>query len=283
MPRNEHLRQKRIQQNWRQQDLADHIGTTVLSIQRWERGTHQPSLYYRTKLCTLFAVSPQDLGLVEGSSSSEEVLPEGEAAPTSLTPPLRLWTIPYTRNPHFTGRADLLTHLSRQFAPYRSEQAAFIRRAALTQSQALHGLGGIGKTQLAIEYVYRSLEVDRYIHTLWISAASEELILTSFAELSTLLPTLQQQGEHDQRKLAKLVIRWLEMCNEAWLMVFDNADDIEMASSYFPTRGNGDLLLTTRASAIGTFDASLEVETMGPPGRGTGLIAPGAPPGSGLQ
>jgi hypothetical protein len=173
--------------------------------------------------------------------------------------------------------------LSRQFAPYRSEQAAFIRRAALTQSQALHGLGGIGKTQLAIEYVYRSLEVDRYIHTLWISAASEELILTSFAELSTLLPTLQQQGEHDQRKLAKLVIRWLEMCNEAWLMVFDNADDIEMASSYFPTRGNGDLLLTTRASAIGTFDASLEVETMGPPGRGTVLIAPGAPPGSGLQ
>jgi transcriptional regulator with XRE-family HTH domain/tetratricopeptide (TPR) repeat protein len=263
MPRNERLRHQRIVHNWRQIDLADQLGVTTMTVQRWERGSQQPGAYYRAKLCDLFGLDPHELGLIEEPSSSEEAQPKGDMAPASLTSPLRLWTMPYARNPHFTGRDDLLTHLTRQFASHEGERTSFIRRAALTQSQAIHGLGGIGKTQLAIEYVYRSLEADRYTHTLWISAASEELILTSFAELSTLLPALRQQGEHDERKLAKLVIRWLEVCDESWLMVFDNADDIEMASPYFPTRGNGDLLLTTRASAVGSFGSSLEVETMG--------------------
>ncbi len=66
MQRNEHLRQKRIGRNWRQQDLADQLGVTVVTIQRWERGSQHPSAYYRVKLCTLFGLNSQELGLVEG-------------------------------------------------------------------------------------------------------------------------------------------------------------------------------------------------------------------------
>ena len=50
------------------------------------------------------------------------------------------------------------------------------RRAALTQPQAIKGLGGIGKTQIAVEYAYRSRDLDRYTHTFWVNAASEEAL-----------------------------------------------------------------------------------------------------------
>jgi transcriptional regulator with XRE-family HTH domain len=62
---NHRLRQERIRRNWRQQDLADQLETTVISIRRWERGSHQPSAYFREKLCTLFGKSAEELGLVE--------------------------------------------------------------------------------------------------------------------------------------------------------------------------------------------------------------------------
>ena len=68
-----------------------------------------------------------------------------------------MWTIPYGRNPFFTGREALLVLLQRRLSAGRT--------AALTQAQALSGLGGIGKTQAAIEYAFRYS--DDYTHVLW--------------------------------------------------------------------------------------------------------------------
>jgi len=84
MQGNEHLRKLRIGRNWRQQDLADQLGVTVVTIQRWERGIQHPSAYYRVKLCTLFGLSSQELGLVEGfppppESTMADAVPTGSA------------------------------------------------------------------------------------------------------------------------------------------------------------------------------------------------------------
>lgn len=76
-PWNNWLRQERIRRNWRQQDLADHLGTTILTVQRWEQGRHYPSAYFRIKLCALFAVSAEELGFVPDqvpSPPTEEIL-----------------------------------------------------------------------------------------------------------------------------------------------------------------------------------------------------------------
>ena len=62
--------------------------------------------------------------------------------PGALPP---IWRVPYNRNPNFTGREKELTLLREQFASGA--------HAALTQ--AISGLGGVGKTQLALEYTYR--------------------------------------------------------------------------------------------------------------------------------
>src|SRR5690349_186105 len=95
MPRNEHLRQHRIRRNWRQQDVADQIQTSLVTVQRWERGTHQPSLYYLAKLCELFGLSAQELGLGEEAPSSPQSEP-ADVAPATSAPDkeVALWNVP---------------------------------------------------------------------------------------------------------------------------------------------------------------------------------------------
>ncbi|HLZ63958.1 MAG TPA: helix-turn-helix transcriptional regulator [Ktedonosporobacter sp.] len=69
---NSRLREERVRRNWRQQDVADQVGTTVVTVKRWERGSQQPSMYFRLKLCTLFGKSAEELGLL-----TEEPMPSG--------------------------------------------------------------------------------------------------------------------------------------------------------------------------------------------------------------
>jgi transcriptional regulator with XRE-family HTH domain len=264
MPRNEQLRQQRIGRNWRQQDLADQLGVTVVTIQRWERGFQQPGAYYRVKLCTLFGLSSQELGLVEGFPPPPESA-TGDAAQVAgaLSEETALWTVPYARNPHFTGRDDLLQQLEQRSAGEQPGQPMSIRQVALTQTQAIKGLGGIGKTQIAVEYAYRARVQGRYRDTIWISAASEETILTSFVELARLPPAIVGQEETNPHNIFAAILRWLELRVPPWLLIFDNADDLTLVQSYLPHRGNGTILLTTRANAVGALASSIEVDTMG--------------------
>ncbi|HJT55944.1 MAG TPA: tetratricopeptide repeat protein [Ktedonobacteraceae bacterium] len=174
-----------------------------------------------------------------------------------------IWNVPYRRNPHFTGRDELLEQLDQQLSPEAQEDQTTTRRTALTQPNAIKGLGGIGKTQIAVEYTYRSRERKRYTHIIWINAASEEALLTSFAELAEQLPGFSAKGETDQRRLVSAIKRWLEQCQERWLLIFDNADDVALVDGYLPLGGRGSILLTTRAYAVGSLATSIEVETMG--------------------
>ncbi|GLV54265.1 tetratricopeptide repeat protein [Dictyobacter sp. S3.2.2.5] len=262
MQRNESLRQQRIARNWRQQDVADQLGTTVTAIGRWERGAQQPSAYFRVKLCTLFGKSAAELGLVETIASpleSAEVTQEGNAPAEEIS----LWTVPYARNPHFTGRDDILQYLGQLLATKQPGEPMNIQQAVLTQTQAISGLGGIGKTQIAIEYAYRARMQGRYQHTMWISAANEETILTSFVELARLfMPTLVKE-ETNQRTIVTVLLRWLEQCTQPWLLIFDNADNLDLLPPYLPHQGNGHILLTTRANAVGVLASSIEVDAMG--------------------
>lgn len=261
---NEKLKQERILRNWRQREVADMLGTTMVTIRRWEQGRQQPGAFFRTKLCNLFGKSAEELGLLEAAgpvtTANRAPLEQPEPGPVAVP---ELWAIPYPRNPHFTGREELLALLDQQLSQKLDGDPRTMRHMTLTQSQAIKGLGGIGKTQIAIEYAYRSRERGDYTYTLWINAASEESIVTSFTGLAEVLPDFSASEEKDQRKLILAVKRWLEACPQSWLLIFDNADDLSLLKEYIPSNRKGSLLFTTRAHAAGAVAPSLDVEKMG--------------------
>jgi tetratricopeptide (TPR) repeat protein/transcriptional regulator with XRE-family HTH domain len=264
---NDRLRQERIGHNWRQQDLADQLGTAALTVRRWERGSQHPSAYFRVKLCALFGKSAEELGLVEETlllptTPEREALGEILMRSSPAEKPA-LWTVPYRRNPYFTGRDDLLRLLDQHLEATSQGEPTTLYRATLTQPHAMKGLGGIGKTQIAVEYAYRAREHRQYTHTLWINAASQEAIMTSFTQLADVLPAFSAKNETNQQKLVAAIKQWMEQCQERWLLIFDNADDLSLVQEYVPSSGNGSILLTTRANAVGSLARSIDVDKMG--------------------
>ncbi len=189
---------------------------------------------------------------------------EDLAYPSKATPsgkPPRIWNVPYARNRFFTGREELLSLLHEKLTTKGNSDTTSASIAALTQPQAIKGLGGIGKTQIAVEYAHRHR--DSYPLTLWINAATEETLISSFISVADLLPSFVAKHGADQEKIVETVKRWLEQSENRWLLIFDNADDIELVRRFLPKGGQGSIVLTTRAHAVGAIASSIEVEKMG--------------------
>src|SRR5271170_2961194 len=81
--------------------------------------------------------------------------------------------VPYERNPHFKGRGELLTKLHKKLCEIVPDQH--------NHRVALYGLGGVGKTQLALEYVYRHWQSKTYDRVYWISAVSQATLFTGLS------------------------------------------------------------------------------------------------------
>src|SRR6266487_3427300 len=168
-------------------------------------------------------------------------------SPAALPP---IWNVPYPHNPLFTGREELLTQL---VTTLHAGQPT-----ALSQPQAISGLGGIGKTQLALEYAYR-YRAD-YQAILWAQAETHENLTSSYLAIATLL-NLPEKSEQENARVITAVKVWLQR-NTKWLLILDNADDLRLARDFLPPSVGGHVLLTTRAQATGRFAHRLEVDIL---------------------
>jgi tetratricopeptide (TPR) repeat protein len=163
-----------------------------------------------------------------------------------------IWHLPYQRNPFFTGREDVLTQLHRAL-----EVGATV---ALSHPQGISGLGGIGKTQTALEYAYRYR--NDYTAVLWLRADSITALTSSMIELAHVLE-LPERHEQDQEIIIEAVLRWLRL-HPGWLLIYDNIDDFFIAEPFLPKAGAGHLLFTTRAYALGGLAQRLDIQKMEP-------------------
>jgi tetratricopeptide (TPR) repeat protein len=156
-----------------------------------------------------------------------------------------VWNIPHSRNLFFTGRSHLLADLRRVLTT--------------TGKVALSGMGGVGKTQTAVEYGYRHR--GEYGAVLWVMADSEDSLKADYAALAHKLD-LPEKEETDREVVVAAVKRWLEV-HAGWLLILDNADDLELVSDLLRHEWDGHILLTTRAHATGGV-SRVEITEMTP-------------------
>ena len=146
-----------------------------------------------------------------------------------VAPPARIWGGVPARNAAFTGREALLSQIH--------DALGSGDRVAV---QALHGMGGVGKTQVAIEYAHR-YSADYQI-VWWLNAENAALLGEQFAALGTALdcapagmplPLMRQAVHNELRQRG------------SWVLVFDNAADPEDVTDWLPG-GTGHVLITSR-------------------------------------
>src|SRR5258708_25994950 len=240
---NVRLRKAREQRNLKQNELAEEIGVTPVTVSRWENGKSIPTPYYRQKLCEFFQMDDDALGFIPTG--------ESEAAFTQNTPPAT-WNVPYHQIPFFTGREDIFARLQKTLMSKR--------KTALIQPLAMSGLGGVGKTQIALEYAYRYRH--EYHTIVWVRADSSEALTSDFAAIATLL-NLPEKDAPEQSRAVEAVQRWLAFTT-GWLLILDNADDLHLASEFIPSPCPGHVLLTTQSHIIGKIAYAIEIDMMTP-------------------
>jgi hypothetical protein len=169
----------------------------------------------------------------------------GPADAWSSEPSTTIWGGVPARNPDFTGRGHLLTAL---------RQVLVSRERTAVVPQVLYGISGVGKTQLAVEYVYRY--AGEYDLIWWIPAERSTQVKASLAGLAAQLglPT-----DLEVAQTASAVLEALRTRQRPWLLVYDNADEPEQLEGLIPAAG-GHVLVTLRNLAWGHPDHAIEVD-----------------------
>jgi hypothetical protein len=160
-----------------------------------------------------------------------------------------VWNVPFHPNPFFTGRDLLLAELqTRLQAP---DLAA--RRVVLS------GLGGVGKTSVAVEHVYRR-QADYDL--VW--CVNGEQPTSLLADLANLAGQLGLATDAPQEAQAAALRGWLEH-HPRWLLVLDNVDDPQALAEWLPRSGTGQVVITSRTGVGWEPLASvLPVEVLAP-------------------
>ncbi|KAH0565003.1 hypothetical protein GP486_001601 [Trichoglossum hirsutum] len=202
------------------------------------------------------------------------------ARPADVSSPDVLFMVPFSRDNFFVGREDIIAKISE-----KRKQAASRNHTRI----ALVGLGGIGKSQIAIEYAYRIQQVEPQTLVVWIHASN----LTRFKQgYRNIVDKIPIPGREDPKAdILQLVCAWLsDRRNGQWLMILDNADDDSIffaadedsigtaqisditshtrpLESFLPQTPNGMILITSRnriaaINLAGACGSIVQVEPM---------------------
>lgn len=163
-------------------------------------------------------------------------------APAAPVPPA------FPRNPNFTGRVELLEQLHKTLRSGRP--------AAVTQ--AISGLGGVGKTQLALEYAYCHQE--EYEVVWWARGDSQLTLAQDYAALARAL-ALPEAEAPELGQAVEAALTWLGG-HTSWLLILDNVEKPGHLRGFLPPAGRGHVLITSRQAAWRAVAETLPVQVL---------------------
>ena len=151
-------------------------------------------------------------------------------------------SIPILQNTNFVARADLTAAIEQRFSTGK-------------RTVVLCGLGGVGKTQIALEYAFRKRKQSPDTSVFWVYASNTTNFEESYKRIATMCDIPDHQNP--QVNILQLVRHWLEIrTNHEWLMVIDNVDIADTLfheqvngrtlAEYIPQTQRGSLLYTSR-------------------------------------
>lgn len=175
----------------------------------------------------------------------------------------------------FIGRRQDLDSIEKQLTPSEARD----RRKICV----IYGLGGMGKTQLAIEYA--RLHKDAYTSFFWIDGKTEESLIQSLLRIALRLPNsrvsctdMQKiRGLEESRKEAQEVLEWFALKgNTQWLLIFDNIDETSYEEEsdqhtitstynithYFPRGDTGSIIITTRLQRLVSLGSLISLQAL---------------------
>ncbi|KAI1506280.1 hypothetical protein F5X99DRAFT_129304 [Biscogniauxia marginata] len=151
--------------------------------------------------------------------------------------------VPFGRNSNFVGRAPILQQLLEQIPPSANKDDC--------QRTATEGLGGIGKTQIALEAAYQVRDQHPDCSVFWVPAVDATAFENAYRDIGR---RLEVRGIDDDKADIKTLVK-AALSHEntgSWLLIIDNADDLKLLftgtalSDYLPFSRKGSILLTTR-------------------------------------
>ena len=171
----------------------------------------------------------QDLvGVAEPEERKRRIIAAAERQSQAAAPPPRPFIGVPPRIASFTGRADELDRLDAILMHDRP--------AAVTQTlgrAAVQGMGGVGKTSLAIEYAHRYRKL--YAGVCWCPAETRTGLLSSLAQLGAILGF--GSDEADLEKTSKAALRRLSEQRATWLLIYDNVKAPDDLTDLLPSAG----------------------------------------------
>ncbi|KAL4921410.1 hypothetical protein BDW62DRAFT_174633 [Aspergillus aurantiobrunneus] len=177
--------------------------------------------------------------------------------------PSDLSAIPTVKD--FIGREDELENLWHYLRPTTENS----RKVTV-----LHGLGGMGKTHLAIQFA--QLHKNDFTDILWLNGKNRETLNQSLSSAISRIPGQGQKitamNEEETKRNTTQVLQWLAFpANNRWLLIFDNVeqyfpgtDDGYDVAHFFPPANHGSILITSRLLKLSELGESFPLEKLNP-------------------
>jgi hypothetical protein len=170
---------------------------------------------------------------------------EGSARVIARQP--QVWGSVPLRNPDFVGREGLLEQLRVRLTEPEIPTAVL--------PEALHGMGGVGKSQTVVEYIYR--HAHEYDVVWWIPSEHPTTIRSSFVDLAKRLGIKASTAETAVPAVLETLRSGTH--NRRWILVFDNAERPDVVRSFLPT-GTGHVVVTSRNAEWAGVARTVEVD-----------------------